>query len=113
MGWKDWHILMALGSIAMNHRVRLQEPKSFGEMKEMMKIQLDTEEKEGSDEIPLSEFSKDEIEKNLYMTMGSTLKMIGLSLNSSVLQIEAMKKFLGKRYNYWDDDVEHDDYLSR
>jgi hypothetical protein len=106
-GWKDWHILMAVGSIAMNYRMQNSGAQTEEAMKRSMTEQLNGQEDEGSLPVPLSEFSKKDIELNLYMTMPSTLRHLDLDIKNGTPHKEGLKKFLGERYNYWSDDIEH------
>jgi len=39
--------------------------------------------------------------------MPATLQIFGFSLKGKKFEREEIRKFLGEKFNYWDDDVEH------
>lgn len=107
--WKDWHILMALVTIAVNYRVNKIGYSNLEEMKELFSAQMEAEESEASIFVPLSEFNEKAIRSALSMTMLSTLKIFGLESKGETPNTQAIQTFLGRRLNYWDDDSKHED----
>lgn len=115
-GWLDWHILLALNNIAINYRIEknMQEhplpdfvDKNVWYQNEWEMI-IDEEERKDSTVIPISEFSEEKLRFSLRNSMIATLKIWGLELRQMTPDFEAIDQFLGNRYNYWVDDVEHE-----
>jgi len=107
--WKDWHILMALATIAVNYRVNKIGYSGLEKMNELFWEQLETEESEASISVPISEFHEKAIRNALSMTMLSTLKKLGLEPKTETPNMKAIQTFMGQRLNYWDNDIEHED----
>ena len=118
-GWLDWHILLAINNIAVNFRAK----ENMGQYPlppsvdmdswydNEIKMVLDEEEKEDSTIIPISNFSEDEIRQFLHITMIDTLKLYNLECRQMTPDIDAIDSFLGERYNYWKDDIEHEKFF--
>jgi hypothetical protein len=64
---------------------------------------------ESSAPVDLGEFTIDNLREHLGITMGATLKGLGLELHQDVPDLPAISEFLSRRYNYWTDDIEHPD----
>jgi len=111
-GWKDWHILMAMASIAVNYRATEIGYKDLDDAKKKTIEQMLLKETLTSITVPLNEFGEKELKNHLYMSMISTLKMIGLEYKSPLLVKSAIKEFLEKRYCYFSDDIPHEDFFS-
>lgn len=45
------------------------------------------------------------------MNMVSTLQLLGLECRQQTPDLKAIDNFLTHRYNYWTDDISHDDLL--
>ena len=110
--WKDWHILMAMASIAVNYRVTEIGYKDLDDAKKKTIEQMLLEETPASITVPLNEFGEKELKNHLYMSMISTLKIIGLEYKAPLLVKSAIKEFLEKRYCYFSDDIPHEDFFS-
>ena len=111
-GWLDWHILNATSLIVLNHRVNKElgfrlNPEKFQER--FMEL-MNQPEDENAIPIPISEFSAENLRHQLWISMVSTLKNLGFELHQRTPDFEAISDFLGQRYNYWTDDIEHPDY---
>jgi hypothetical protein len=100
---------MALSSIAMNYRMRANGERTPAQMQASMQRQLRGREEENSIPIPLSEFNESEIRMHLNFTMPATLSHYGLRIKSQAPNFDALSLFLGRRCNYWTDDIEHQD----
>ena len=111
-GWKDWHILMAMASIAVNYRVTEIGYKDSDDAKKKTIEQMLLKETPVSITVPLNEFGEKELKNHLYMSMISTVKMIGLEYKAPLLVKSAIKEFLEKRYCYFSDDIPHEDFFS-
>ncbi len=108
-GWKDWHILLAFFNLVLNYRMReLGILNNINEMVEFTENFLYQEEREGSIQVPLSEFTEHNMTKSLEQSMSATLGTYGFSLEGKSLEIEEIKRFLSEKFNYWKDDVEHE-----
>lgn len=114
-GWRDWHILLAVSNVALNTRVRLRYGpggRPDGDLDEMRKgifeVWYDLE-AEGHSIIDLGEFHLETLRQALELSMASTSKGLGLECHQDTPDVPAIREFLSRRYNYWTDDIEHDD----
>lgn len=108
-GWKDWHILMAIASIATNYRVKRIGYINSDEMKDNFMKYMSLKETSQSIPIPLEEISEEIIREHLFMSMPSTLKLIGLEYRSTTYAPAAIQEFLEKRCRYFADDIPHEE----
>jgi len=110
-GWKDWHILLSLANITVNYRVREFHEISISQQihNELFKEMLSRPESERSTPIPHSEFTETKIRQMQKINMIATLVNFGLECRQEIPDLESINDFLKSRYNYWDDDIEHDD----
>ncbi|HVQ38103.1 MAG TPA: hypothetical protein VMS31_11255, partial [Pyrinomonadaceae bacterium] len=110
-GWLDWHILNALSNIIVNYRVlhtaEAQESEEAADKigNEMM----NTDEPEDAIPVPVTEVSEREIRQALALSMIHTLRLLRLECRQMTPDLKAIDHFLRFRYNYWSDDVEHDE----
>ena len=110
-GWLDWHILVAAANITWNYRVsNLGQQIEVGiqTMKESMKHAMDRGESEDAIPVPMSAYSEEAIRMALRMSQGATLKTLGLECRQQTPDFDAIDDFLRERFNYWKDDVEHE-----
>lgn len=119
-GWLDWHILLVINNIAVNYRIdqnmeeyplppSIDKESWYQTEKDMI---MDEEEKENSTVIPVSKFNEDELRLCLRGTMLDTLiRVYGLECRQITPDIDAIEHFLGERYNYWKDDIDHEKYF--
>lgn len=111
-GWLDWHILTAVALATVNYRVA----KELGLGRDMRdyasRFNTLIYQEEGSDlpPVPLSEYSGNKLRFHLYSSMVSTLRSLGFITHQQTPDFKAISDFLGKRYNYWIDDIPHPDY---
>ena len=111
-GWLDWHILTAVALATVNYRVNKQRHPSQG-MAEYQRLFMDTlnqEEDAAWDPVPPSLFSKEKLKFHLFSSMGSTLESLGFEIHQPTPDFNAISDFLGRRYNYWADDIQHQDF---
>lgn len=111
-GWKDWHILMAAASIAVNYRINRLGYKDSDDMKKKFTEQMSLKETSESIQVPMVEFGETELRNHLFMSMPSTLKILGLEYKVSPFVESALKEFLEKRCRYFSDDIPHEDFFS-
>jgi hypothetical protein len=67
-------------------------------------------EDENTEEIPISEFTEENFRIMLWTSMQSTLKNLGFELHQTTPDFAAISNFLGERYKYWTDDIDHPNY---
>ena len=111
-GWLDWHILTATSLIVLNYRVN-KEVSAHTDREKFQKrfMELANQpEDENADLVPISEFSVENLRLLLWTSMQSTLKNLGFELHQTTPDFEAISDFLGERYKYWIDDIDHPDY---
>lgn len=111
-GWLDWHILQAVMHLVLNYRIRQAIRLGLSEVKagELAGQWLDQIESVDAIPVPLEGFSADQLKLNLRLSMLATLKTYGLESPTETPDLLAIGDFLGERYRYWTDDVEHPDY---
>ena len=66
------------------------------------------EEQESSIYVPLSEFTLEQMKISLESSMPATLKIYGFSLKGKKVNRDEMKIFLAEKFNYWNDDIDHE-----
>ena len=113
-GWLDWHILTAISMIVINYRVNKEmEAKADADQQlfdlRFQELALQLEPKNAIS-VPISEFSEENLRILLWTTMPSTLRNLGLELHQITPDFEAISDFLGERYRYWQDDIDHPSY---
>jgi hypothetical protein len=111
-GWKDWHILMATASIAVNYRTNQLRYEEFDDMRKIFTEQMSLKETSESIPVPLDKFGENELRNHLFMSMPATIKILGLEYKSSSFAPSAFQEFLDKRCRYFADDIPHEDYFN-
>lgn len=114
-GWLDWHFLNALSNIAVNYRV-MHTPEAQRSEEAADRIGnalMNSEEREDAILIPTSAFSEHEMRQALSLSMIHTLRLFDLELRQVTPDLKAIDHFLRLRYNYWTDDIEHEDVLTK
>lgn len=99
-GWKDWHVLLAILNVALQHRVRAGENAARW---------IDTAEGEGAPALPVSAFTESALRDAIRISQPQTISQIDLELYQRDPDPAALDAFLRERYQYWTDDVEHED----
>ena len=108
-GWLDWHILSAIASATTNYRLNLRRA-GHSNLSAMERLFQELRaEKADWDPVPFGQYTEEELMKQLRISMTSTLQLFGLECHQYTPDMEAIDHFLGTRYNYWKDDIEHDD----
>ena len=59
--------------------------------------------------VPLEEYNEDNLRKLLPVYLLSFAKTYGLETHQRTPNFSAIDDFLSHRYNFWTDDIEHDD----
>jgi len=111
-GWLDWHILTATSLIVLNYRVNkeISPHTDRARFDQRFREILNQPEDEYADLVPVSEFSVENLHIQLWTSMMSTLKSLGFELHQMTPDFEAISDFLGERYRYWMDDIDHPNY---
>jgi hypothetical protein len=71
---------------------------------------MNTKENESFAPVPMACFSTKELQMQLNLSMLSTMKGFGLEMHQQTPDFGAVSRFLGERYRYWSDDIEHEDF---
>lgn len=107
-GWKDWHILMGIFNFIMNYR--MEKMGILGNHQAMIEFQESypyKEENEDSIKIPLNQFTEKNLKYGLESSMLATICALGFSIPQNIaIEKERIYEILN-RFNYWEDDVEH------
>ena len=108
-GWLDWHILNSISEVKTN--TLLNEGKQIFPGIDDSELQrlIDENETEGSLLIPESYFTEDKLRFCRIVSMLATLNVLGLQCRQRTPDFMAIEHFLKNRYNYWTDDIKHDD----
>jgi hypothetical protein len=109
-GWKDWHILLAVGGIRLNFVANQTIPKGakFEEYRKTFGQLMDRDEAESDPPPPPDMFTIDDLQRALTFSQLSTLKGMGFDCWQETPVTKAVDAFL-QRFNYWVDDVDHGD----
>jgi len=113
-GWRDWHILQALGNQVLNYRI--------AELGEDMELELmrnryaapnhEPLETPGSPPaIPVEQITIESLRFHLEMSFAATIDALGLTIPQGVTRAE-IGHVLASRYSYWEADAPHDDPFS-
>ena len=109
-GWKDWHFLLAVFNVAINHRFAdIMSSRSIhpAGIQKMMNAYSKLPESENSSVIPIEKFSQENLEMHLNGSMLNTLESFGFHCSQQTPNLGAISDFLGAKLRYWDLDVEH------
>ena len=113
-GWLDWHILTAIANITVSYRVNRwaqQQRRTQEEIQKEMRSVMYSEEPEDAAEVAVREFSEEAMRLALRASQLSTLQNINLDCHQQTPDFGAIDDFLRHRFNYWTDDVEHENPL--
>ncbi|MGI8486529.1 MAG: hypothetical protein ACR2OU_20005 [Thermomicrobiales bacterium] len=114
-GWKDWHVLQAIANIFYNlhtqswFRMGLPPGEIGRRLDTLRRNQVELARLEVSSPIPMEDFSGERLERMLGMSMGATMKGLGLTFYDDQIELDAITEFMGEQFNFWNDDVEHVD----
>lgn len=113
-GWIDWHILSALVTIVGNERLMraglntTDATRTESGREQAIGLMLQND---GPDDpvLPVSRFNVEEMEAVRQPWLVVYADTWDLRPNGPVSDTGALERFLGDRYGYWTDDVEHED----
>jgi hypothetical protein len=114
-GWLDWHILQALASAAMNDALLREGLATGGDADAARRRAAELIETGGFDEDPGHPLTLtvDDMEFARRSSIPLVIDIYGLRLNQPTPDFAAIDRFLGERYRYWTDDVDHPSYFSK
>jgi hypothetical protein len=109
-GWKDWHILSAVFHVTLNYRLD-HIRRTQGTRPEEAASLLMARKPESDDAlpVPLGEYGEKNLRKQFQLFVLSFAKTYGLESHNPTPDFSAIEDFLAQRYNFWTDDVEHED----
>jgi hypothetical protein len=113
-GRKEWHLLMALANVVLNHRIDYLHGPLDG-MPDERRYALEREylrREEANDPSPSSTQIAKLFEIHLALVAVSTATTWGLEINQDTPDFRAIEGLLKSRYRYWEDDVEHNSFFS-
>ncbi len=112
-GWKDWHILNSIVGITFNYRMqRIPSVKNNPEnMRNYMIENMYKPELEEAEKAPINFYSENNIIQQHNNNMISTLSILGLECRQMTPDFDAINEFLTYRFNYWADDIDHENLL--
>jgi hypothetical protein len=109
-GWKDWHILSAVYHRTVNYRINNRRIKlSKREEDEYIRRVAHEPEPENALPVPLDEYQEEKLREDFPVYFGPFANTFGLEIHQLTPDFSAIEDFLARRYNFWADDVEHDD----
>lgn len=109
-GWKDWHILIAINSIVVNYRMNIESYDKPEHLLKKFREVSNEPETINSKDVPLAEFSEEALKMQLLFIIPAMLKGMGLEFKQRILT-DSIIEFVDKRYNYFMDDVPHENYF--
>lgn len=114
-GWLDWHLLMAIANIVGNQRLAKEAffegdwKKDFSASKAM---EMMTRPELQHDVFSPDLFNEAALRRALQIALPATLNVYGLECHTNSIDFTAIFQFLGDRFGYWKDDIDHDDVFS-
>lgn len=115
VGWLDWHLVVAVANITWNYRAQELYKKLVGgidTMTEEMNRSMVREEGVDDTAVPMTMYNEETVRMALRVSQLATLKTLGLECRQQTPDFDAIDNFLRERFNYWTDDVEHEDPFS-
>jgi hypothetical protein len=106
-GWKDWHILMTVASVAVNYRAT-HIRANVANRNAVFLAEMNREETDDSIPVPIDEFNELALRQHLIFSMLSTTKAIGLEYKLGNVVGHPLQDFLSKRWRYFEDDIPHE-----
>jgi hypothetical protein len=108
-GWLDWHILTAVSCATINERLNRESKEEHDPQKlEDVYFAFAQEQKDWAP-VRLDIFEEGILLYCLHTSMLSTLNGLELECHQLTPDFEGIEEFLRRRYNYWTDDLPHQD----
>lgn len=114
-GWKDWHLLTAIANIVVNKRavsrgLNMTQSITQADIDKFREI-MEEDERSDDAETPADAFTEDQMLFHLANAAAATARRLGLELRLDRFEPRSFLSVLGDRFNYWDDDVDHEPIL--
>ncbi|NJC66227.1 hypothetical protein HC028_17195 [Planosporangium flavigriseum] len=109
-GRKEWHLLMALANLALNHRINHRYGPLVGpsdQLRRAVEREELTREERAEDSSPSVAEIAGTFDRFLALAAVSVATTWGLQVNQDTPHLQAVEALLKARYRYWEDDVEH------
>jgi hypothetical protein len=103
-GWKDWHILLAVGNIRLNSLVDARAPN----YKELFRTAMRKGEGVEDRLAPVACFNEERLRDSLQFSQASTITSMGFRVDQMTPNFPGIDSFL-RRFKYWELDVPHSD----
>jgi hypothetical protein len=115
-GWKDWHVVLAVGNLVNNYQLRVTGNNRVpdGQLDHWRKRSFErffTPERQEDPRPPVEEFSDDKMEFALDMAIASMLQGKGWQLKNPTPNLKALRRFAAERYKFFDLDVKHEPFF--
>lgn len=111
-GWKDWHLLIAVANITINERAARRGLNMTTSITrdDVQRFHALMQEDESTEEepTPTSLFSEDAMWFHLGNASSAAVRRWGLEVRMSPLEPQAFLSVLGQRFNFWEDDTDHE-----
>jgi hypothetical protein len=103
-GWKDWHVLLAVGNIRLNFLVDAHQPNYKELYRSVMR------KGEGADHplVPPASFDEARLRDALQFSKVTTITSMGFQVHQMTPNFPGIDSFL-RRFKYWELDVAHAD----
>jgi hypothetical protein len=109
-GRKEWHLLMALANLVLNHRMSARHGTLVGPPDQLRPAVAQEDlirEERADDPRPSVAEIAETFDIFLATAVVSVAMTWGLQVNQATPDLPAIEALLRMRYRYWDDDVEH------
>jgi hypothetical protein len=103
-GWKDWHILLAVGNIRLNSLVDARAPN----YKELFRSAMHKGEGAEDPLVPVAFFDEERLRDALQFSQVTTITSMGFRVDQMTPNFPGIDSFL-RRFKYWELDVPHSD----
>lgn len=103
-GWKDWHILLAVGNIRLNSLVDARAPN----YKELFRSAIRKGEAAEDPLVPVAFFDEERLRDALQFSQVTTITSMGFRVDQMTPNFAGIDSFL-RRFKYWELDAPHSD----
>lgn len=115
-GWKDWHVLLAIGNIVTNYRMQVSGDNTLpehglGEWHKRFESRFSRRESEEDPRPPAEEFTDESMTRALDLAIASMLRARGWQFKNPTPNLGAIRRFAAERYRYFELDVEHEPFF--
>lgn len=115
-GWLDWHLLIAIANVVINHRAASRGMTLTRQMTDAQReafIALAYAPALATDPLLSPDiFDEDTLRLHLASAAAAGVATLGLTIHVGPIPSDALLEFLGERYRYWEDDTPHEALLA-